>query len=163
MVQHSTVHGGGGGSSSSCTSSPTSSPTSSMSSSPYPACVPVLLVEQDLLLVAIRLRQADIRCFRGSYSREVHPEERQRLSVPCSGPTSRGVPVFEQRTKEIHVLSAPRHCYHDGTLVRGSTGLHTYCGSVVRSASPSGDRATTAQLRNLERASEVAKERERFY
>ena len=40
--------------------------------------------------------------------------------------------------------------YGEGTLVRGSTGLHTQCGSDVRPASPSGDRATTAQRRNLE-------------
>ena len=48
----------------------------------------------------------------------------------------------------------------EGTLVRGSTGLHAHCGSDACSANPCGDRTTTAQRRSLERAtSEVANEK----
>ena len=51
----------------------------------------------------------------------------------------------------------------EGMLIRGPTGLHTMCGTDVCPASPSGDRATTAQRRTLERANEVAKEREIYW
>ena len=60
----------------------------------------------------------------------------------------------------------PEEANLEGTRRRfESTGLHTNtkCGTDVCLASPSVDRATTEQRRNLECTNEVADDRERFY
>ena len=47
-----------------------------------------------------------------------------------------------------------------GVRCRGLAGLHTQCGTDVCLASPSGDRATMAQWRNLECMNKVTDERD---
>ena len=79
-------------------------------------------------------------------------------TIPDNGPVLYYLSVF---TNILLVFSMViGYMLVDGTLVRGSTGLHTHCGSDACSASPCGDRTTTAQRRSLERAtSEVAMRR----
>ena len=111
-------------------------------------CITLVLVDRDTL--------SPFATYVGvaQHRRESHPARAPTPLVPCSGPTSRGVPESELRMRKLKLEkrahAAPRSCYHDGTLVRGSTGLHTHCGSDACSASPCGDRTTTAQRRSLE-------------
>ena len=79
------------------------------------------------------------------------------LSAHCSG----YLRASAARRSNFQVV--PRSCYHGGTRVRGSMGLHAVCGTGVCQASPPGDGATTAQLRNLDCENEFTKEIERFY
>ena len=87
------------------------------------------------------------RCFAASlHLRElIHPKEPQRLSVPCSGPTTRdawGVPFRGRDRTESEVLSEPRRCYHEGMpACRSTERLHTLSESDAGLASPSGDQA----------------------
>ena len=54
----------------------------------------------------------------------VHPARAPTPLVPCSGPTSRGVPESELRMRKLKLEkrahAAPRSCYHVGTRVRES-------------------------------------------